>query len=60
MGMIAAEAIAGEKTNKLNFRNIPRATYSHPQVGSFGMTEKEAIEAGHEVKVGRFNFTAKR
>ena len=58
MGIVAAEAIAGEETNKLNFRNIPRATYSHPQVASFGMTEKEALESGVEVKVGRFNFTA--
>ena len=37
---------------------IPRATYCHPQVASFGMTEEEALVAGWQVKVGRFNFLA--
>jgi dihydrolipoamide dehydrogenase len=35
---------------------VPRATYCHPQVASFGLTEAQAKEAGYEVKVGRFNF----
>ncbi|MEJ2413472.1 MAG: dihydrolipoyl dehydrogenase [Anaerolineales bacterium] len=56
MGMICAEAIAGKETEALNYRNIPRATYCHPQVASFGMTEQEALDAGHEIAVGRFNF----
>lgn len=58
MGIIAAEQIAGEQSVVLNYRNIPRATYSHPQVASFGLTEAEAADAGYEVKVGRFNFQA--
>jgi dihydrolipoamide dehydrogenase len=37
---------------------MPRATYSHPQVASFGYTEAEAKELGHEIKVGRFPFQA--
>lgn len=58
MGILAADDIAGKKTKPINFRNIPRATYSHPQVASFGMNEKEALEAGLEIKVGKFNFMA--
>jgi dihydrolipoamide dehydrogenase len=58
MGILAADAIAGKQTRAINFRSIPRATYCHPQVASFGMNEKEAIEAGLPVKVGRFNFMA--
>ena len=58
MGILAADAIAGKVTRAINFRNIPRATYCHPQVASFGMNEKEAVDAGLDVKVGRFNFMA--
>ncbi|MFL7813349.1 MAG: dihydrolipoyl dehydrogenase [Anaerolineales bacterium] len=56
MGVVCAEAIAGKQPRALNYQNIPKATYCHPQVASFGMTEKQAIEAGHEIAVGRFNF----
>ncbi len=52
----AAENIAGVETIKLNYKMMPRATYSHPQVASFGYTEAEAKEQGYEVKVGRFPF----
>jgi dihydrolipoamide dehydrogenase len=58
MGLLAADAIAGKPVRPINFRSIPRATYSHPQVASFGMNEKEAQEADYDVKVGRFNFMA--
>ncbi|MEE4193626.1 MAG: dihydrolipoyl dehydrogenase [Anaerolineae bacterium] len=58
MGILAADAIAGKSTKPIHFRSIPRATYSHPQVASFGMNEQEAIDAGLDVKVGRFNFMA--
>ena len=37
---------------------MPKATYCQPQIASFGMTESQAVEAGHEIKVGRFNFQA--
>jgi len=57
-GAICAENIAGVETIKLDYKMMPRAVYSHPQVASFGMSEEEAKEAGYEVKVGRFNFIA--
>lgn len=58
MGIICAENIAGVETAKLDYRMMPRATYCHPQVASFGLTETQAKEAGYQVKVGRFNFQA--
>lgn len=58
MGMVCAENIAGVETIRLNYQMMPRATYCHPQVASFGLTEAQAKEAGYEVKVGRFNFQA--
>ncbi|NMC53445.1 MAG: dihydrolipoyl dehydrogenase [Chloroflexi bacterium] len=58
MGMVAAETIAGAHTVKLDYRMMPRAVYSHPQVASFGYTEQQARDAGYELKVGRFNFIA--
>ncbi|MEL7627196.1 MAG: dihydrolipoyl dehydrogenase [Anaerolineaceae bacterium] len=57
-GQICAENIAGLEERKLDYRMIPRATFSDPQVASFGYTEAQAKEAGLEVKVGRFNFIA--
>jgi len=57
-GIVAAESIAGEETVKLDYKMMPRATYSHPQVASFGYTEAEAKELGHEIKVGRFPLQA--
>lgn len=58
MGMVAAEAISGQETEALDYRMMPRATYSHPQVASFGYTEEQAKEAGYELNIGRFNFMA--
>ena len=58
MGIVAAETIAGHPTVSLDFRMMPRCTYSQPQVASFGYTEKAAKEAGYEVKVGQFPFVA--
>jgi dihydrolipoamide dehydrogenase len=57
-GIICAENIAGVETHTLDYKMLPRATYSHPQVASFGYTEAEAQEMGYEVKVGRFPFQA--
>jgi dihydrolipoamide dehydrogenase len=56
MGVIAAENIAEVETVTIDYRMVPRATYCHPQVASFGLTEVQAKEAGYEVKIGRFNF----
>ncbi len=58
MGLVAAETIAGHPTVSLDFRMLPRCTYSQPQVASFGYTEAAAKEAGYEVKVGQFPFVA--
>ncbi|OGO17015.1 MAG: dihydrolipoyl dehydrogenase [Chloroflexi bacterium RBG_16_48_8] len=58
MGMICAENIAGVDTVTLDYKMMPRAIYSQPQVASFGLTEFEAKERGYEVKVGRFPFQA--
>jgi dihydrolipoamide dehydrogenase len=56
MGIIAAENIAGAETITLNYEMMPRATYSHPQVASFGLTEAQAKERGYNIKIGRFPF----
>lgn len=58
MGVVCAEAIAGLEIEPLQFQNMPKATYCHPQVASFGLTEEQAVEKGHEIKVGKFNFQA--
>ncbi len=55
-GVVCAERIAGVETITLDYRMMPRATYSNPQVASFGLTEAQAKEAGHQVKVGKFPF----
>ncbi len=58
MGVIAAEAIADHHTQTLNYINMPRCTYTHPEVASVGLTEAQAKEQGYEVKVGKFPFQA--
>ena len=50
----AAETIAGMDPMPLDYTLMPRATYCHPQVASFGLTEEQAKEQGHSVKVGKF------
>jgi dihydrolipoamide dehydrogenase len=56
MGVVAAEAIAGVETVKLDYKMMPRATYSYPQTASFGYTEAEAKDLGYDVEVGQFPF----
>ena len=58
MGIICAENIAGAETVTLDYEMMPRATYCHPQVASFGLTEAQAKERGHNIKIGRFPFQA--
>jgi dihydrolipoamide dehydrogenase len=58
MGIVCAENIAGVDTVVLSYDNMPRAFYCQPQVGAFGLSEAQAKERGHEVKVGRFPFQA--
>ena len=57
-GVVAVETIAGHPTHPVNVEQIPGATFCHPQVASVGMTEDQAKEAGHDVKVGRFKLGA--
>lgn len=57
-GITCVEKIAGLDTEPLDYNNVPGCTYTHPEIASVGMTEKQAREAGYEVKVGKFPFTA--
>jgi dihydrolipoamide dehydrogenase len=57
-GRVAAETIADAETMELDYAMIPRATYCQPQIASFGYTEAQAREKGHDVKVAKFPFTA--
>jgi dihydrolipoamide dehydrogenase len=57
-GIVAAETIAGAETRALDYGAMPRCTYCQPQVASFGLSEAEATDRGHEIKVGRFPFLA--
>ncbi|MFV0460906.1 MAG: dihydrolipoyl dehydrogenase [Actinomycetales bacterium] len=58
MGIVAAETIAGAETMQINFDMVPRATYCHPQIGSFGYSEAQAKERGYQVKTATFPFSA--
>lgn len=57
-GITCVEYIAGLKPESIDYNNIPGCTYCNPEIASVGMTEKEAKEAGYEVKVGKFPFSA--
>lgn len=56
MGIVCAENIAGVETVTLDYRMMPRATYSQPQIASFGMTKEEAEENGYEAQESQFPF----
>ncbi len=58
MGIVCAENIAGVETVTVSYEMMPRAFYCQPQVGAFGLSEGQAKERGHEIKVGRFPFQA--
>ncbi|MFN3950805.1 MAG: dihydrolipoyl dehydrogenase [Thermaurantimonas sp.] len=57
-GIICVEKIAGHHPEPLNYNNIPGCTYCSPEIASVGYTEKAAREAGYEIKVGKFPFSA--
>lgn len=57
-GIICVEKIAGHNPEPLDYNNIPGCTYCVPEVASVGYTEAAAKEAGYEIKVGKFPFTA--
>lgn len=57
-GIICVEKIAGQHVEPLDYNNIPGCTYCQPEIASVGYTEKAAKEAGYEIKVGKFPFSA--
>ena len=57
-GIICVEKIAGENPQPLDYNNIPGCTYCSPEIASVGYTEKAAKDAGYEIKVGKFPFSA--
>lgn len=52
------EHIAGVHTDPIDYTNIPGCTYTTPEVASVGLNEAKALEAGYEIKIGKFPFTA--
>ena len=57
-GIICVEKIAGMNPSVLNYDNIPSCTYCSPEVASVGYTEKQAIDLGYDINVGKFPFSA--
>ncbi len=57
-GIIAVEDAAGMTTHPIEYIDIPRATFCTPNVGSFGLTEAQAREAGHDVVIGKVQYGA--
>ena len=57
-GITCVEKIAGMQVETIDYGNIPGCTYATPEIASVGMTEKQAKEAGYELKVGKFPFSA--
>lgn len=55
-GVLVAERIAGHDVRPLNYDHVPKCTYSDPEIGSVGLTEKLAVERGFDVRVGSFPF----
>lgn len=57
-GITCVEKIAGLHVDPIDYGNIPGCTYASPEIASVGMTEKQAIEKGYDLKIGKFPFTA--
>lgn len=57
-GIVCVEKIAGKKPRPINYNNIPSCIYTSPEVASVGLTELAAQEAGFDIKIGKFPFTA--
>jgi dihydrolipoamide dehydrogenase len=57
-GITCVENIKGLNTSPINYNNIPGCTYCKPEIASVGFTEKQAIDNGYEIKVGKFPFSA--
>lgn len=57
-GITCVEKIKGLEVDPIDYENIPGCTYASPEIASVGMTEKQAKEAGYDIKVGKFPFSA--
>lgn len=57
-GINAAEHLAGQKPEPIDYNNVPGCTYCTPEISSVGYTEKAAKDAGYELKIGKFPFIA--
>jgi len=57
-GILCVEKIAGQHVEAIDYGNIPGCTYTSPEIASVGMTEAQAKEAGYDLKVGKFPFSA--
>ena len=57
-GIVCVDRIAGKETSGMDYSSFPGCTYCQPQVASIGLTEKQAREGGHDIKIGKFPFTA--
>lgn len=57
-GITCVEKIAGQNPDPIDYNNIPGCTYCSPEVASVGYTEQAAKDAGYDIKVGKFPFTA--
>ncbi len=57
-GILCVEKIAGMQVEALDYGNIPSCTYCSPEIASVGMTEAQAREAGYDLKIGKFPFSA--
>ena len=55
-GILVAERVAGRETRPINYDQVPACTYCDPEIGSVGLTEREATERGYDVRVGSFPF----
>jgi len=57
-GVVAATHAAGQHVEPINYKQVPNCTYCEPEVASVGMTERQAREGGHKLKIGKFPFSA--
>lgn len=57
-GILCVEKIAGQHVEAIDYGNIPGCTYCSPEIASVGMTEAQAKDAGYDIKVGNFPFSA--
>ncbi|MEW5982334.1 MAG: dihydrolipoyl dehydrogenase [Acidobacteriota bacterium] len=55
-GILLAERLAGQEVRPLNYDQVPKGTYCDPEIGSVGLTEKEALDRGYDVRIGTFPF----